>query len=60
MNRIPLPKSRPARRPRSQPNAAQVELTLQLPRGDEGSQPKRAVEAEEAPRGIAEIDFYIS
>lgn len=60
MNRIPLSKSRPTRRPRPENAPARLELTLELPRGRDGSQTKPAEKAEEGPRGVALVDFYIS
>ena len=65
MNRMQLPK-RPAKRPRRyvrREAPAQVELTLELPRGPKPSAdnaPSEDGERErESERGIAIVDFYI-
>jgi hypothetical protein len=57
MNRMYLPKRpRKARHRREAP--VQIELTLELPRGPQASEPMESRE-EQAERGIAEIDFFI-
>lgn len=59
MNRIPLPKSRPTRRRRPESAPAQVELTLELPRGRDATPAQPAADADQARRGVAIVDFYI-